>query len=72
MKWQFRNDMPIYTQIVEQIKVAIVRGEYGNGERLPSVRDMATEAGAELARHRVHRIAAVRVLEREHLVAALL
>ena len=23
MKWQFRNDMPIYTQIVEQIKVAI-------------------------------------------------
>ena len=45
MKWQFRNDMPIYTQIVEQIKVAIVRGEYGSGERLPSVRDMATEAG---------------------------
>lgn len=45
MKWQFRNDMPIYTQIVEQIKVAIVRGEYSSGERLPSVRDMATEAG---------------------------
>lgn len=45
MKWQFRNDMPIYTQIVEQIKVAIVRGQYGSGERLPSVRDMAAEAG---------------------------
>lgn len=45
MKWQFRNDMPIYTQIVEQIKVAIVTGEYSSGERMPSVRDMATEAG---------------------------
>lgn len=45
MKWQFRNDMPIYTQLVEQIKVGIVTGEYQPGERIPSVRDMATEAG---------------------------
>jgi len=45
MKWQFRNDMPIYTQLVEQIKTGIVAGEYKPGERIPSVRDMATEAG---------------------------
>ena len=40
MKWLFSNDAPIYTQLIEQIKVGIVAGE-----RLPSVRDLATEAG---------------------------
>lgn len=45
MDWKFRNDTPIYTQLVEQIKIAIVTGEYAAGERLPSVRDMAAEAG---------------------------
>ena len=45
MNWHFNNDSPIYAQIVEQIKTAIVLGEFACGERLPSVRDMATEAG---------------------------
>ena len=45
MQWQFSNDAPIYTQLIQQIKVGIVTGAFPPGERLPSVRDMATEAG---------------------------
>ena len=45
MQWQFSNDAPIYTQLIQQVKVGIVTGVYPPGERLPSVRDMATEAG---------------------------
>ena len=45
MRWQFSNDAPIYSQLIEQIKVGIVSGVFPPGERLPSVRDMATEAG---------------------------
>ena len=45
MKWQFSNDAPIYSQLIEQIKVGIVSGAFPPGERLPSVRDLATEAG---------------------------
>ncbi|WP_298019996.1 GntR family transcriptional regulator [uncultured Dysosmobacter sp.] len=45
MKWQFSNDAPIYTQLIQQIKVGIVSGGFPPGERLPSVRDLATEAG---------------------------
>ncbi|WP_295583313.1 GntR family transcriptional regulator [uncultured Oscillibacter sp.] len=45
MRWQFSNDAPIYAQLIEQIKVGIVSGMFPPGERLPSVRDLATEAG---------------------------
>ncbi len=45
MQWQFSNDAPIYTQMIQQVKVGIVTGAFPPGERLPSVRDMATEAG---------------------------
>ena len=45
MDWKFRSDLPIYSQLVEQIKLAIVSGNLLPGERLMSVRDMATEAG---------------------------
>ena len=45
MRWQFSNDVPIYSQLIEQIKVSIVSGMFAPGERLPSVRDLATEAG---------------------------
>ena len=47
MKWQFSNDAPIYAQLIEQIKVGIVSGAFPPGERLPSVRDLATEAGVD-------------------------
>lgn len=45
MNWQFSGDAPIYTQLVGQIKLGIVSGTILPGERLPSVRDLAMEAG---------------------------
>ena len=45
MEWQFDNSMPIYTQLVDKIKLAIVSGEYTRGQRLAAVRDLASEAG---------------------------
>ena len=45
MQWQFSNDAPIYTQLIQQVKVGIVTGAFPPGERLPSGRDLATEAG---------------------------
>ena len=45
MEWQFDNNMPIYTQLVDKIKLAIVSGEYTRGQRLAAVRDLASEAG---------------------------
>ncbi|MBO5520775.1 MAG: GntR family transcriptional regulator [Eubacterium sp.] len=45
MEWNFRSDLPIYSQLVERIKLGIVSGSLRPGERLPSVRDMAAEAG---------------------------
>ena len=45
MDWTFRNDLPIYAQLVEQIKLGIVSGAYVPGERLASVRELATDAG---------------------------
>ena len=45
MQWLFSNDAPIYAQLIEQIKVGIVTGGFPRGERLPSVRDLATDAG---------------------------
>lgn len=46
MEWNFENDRPIYIQLVEKLKLAIVAGEYPPGERLPSVRDLAIEIKA--------------------------
>lgn len=44
MAWQFKDDRPIYLQIIEQIEIRIVSGFYKAGDKLPSVRDMASEA----------------------------
>lgn len=46
MDWVFDNDRPIYIQLVEKLKIAIVSGVYIPGERLPSVRDLAIEIKA--------------------------
>lgn len=45
MDWKFRSDLPIYAQLAAQLAAAIVAGAYAPGERLPSVRDLALEAG---------------------------
>jgi len=44
MPWDLKSDRPIYTQLIEQIELKILSGEYPPGARLPSVRDMAQEA----------------------------
>ena len=45
MDWNFRNDQPIYSQLTQRLTEAIVSGIYAPGEKLPSVRDLALEAG---------------------------
>ena len=45
MRWNIRNDAPVYSQLVEHIKMAIITGEFPLGGRLPSVRELASEAG---------------------------
>lgn len=45
MEWQFDNERPIYSQLIDILKLKIVSGEYKPGERLPSVRDISSEAG---------------------------
>jgi GntR family transcriptional regulator len=39
----FRSDMPIYIQIVEQIQQRVVEGELKPGDQLPTVRALASE-----------------------------
>ena len=44
MTWIITADRPIYLQLVEQLELAIVAGEYRAGGKLPSVRELAAEA----------------------------
>ena len=44
MEYQFSNDKPIYLQLMDVFKVAIVSGELPRGQRLESVRDLAIVA----------------------------
>ena len=45
MSWNLDSSKPIYTQIIEKIQLDILSGKYQSGARLPSVRDLAAEAG---------------------------
>jgi DNA-binding transcriptional regulator YhcF (GntR family) len=45
MAWNFNDNAPIYLQIVSTLKGNIASGAYPPGSRLPSVRDLAMEAG---------------------------
>lgn len=61
--WKLNADRPIYLQIAERMELSICSGIYQPGEKIPSVRDLAAEAGvnpntmqralAELERRRV-------------------
>ena len=44
IQFKFDNERPIYLQLVEQLRVAIVSGTYAAGSRLPSVRELAVMA----------------------------
>ena len=43
MKFEFDNNIPIYIQLVENLKTYIISGKIRPGERLPSVRDLALQ-----------------------------
>ncbi len=44
MNWKFIDGIPIYSQIVDELTVRIARHDYLPGEKLPSVRDIASQA----------------------------
>ena len=44
MTWKLTSDRPIYIQLVEKLQFDIITGIYRPGEKLPSVRDLASEA----------------------------
>lgn len=41
MDFEFDDNKPIYKQLVEQLKIAIITNVYKSGEKLPSVREYA-------------------------------
>ena len=42
MEFTFDNNVPIYIQLLEYIKIYLISGVFKPGEKLPSVRDFAT------------------------------
>ena len=43
MNFEFDNNIPIYIQLVEQLKAYIISGKIKVGDRLPSVRELALQ-----------------------------
>lgn len=41
MEYTFDNNIPIYIQVLEYIKIYLISGVFQCGEKLPSVRDFA-------------------------------
>ena len=48
LRLDFSSDVPIYQQIRNQVVVAIASGELMPGEKLPTVRALAEEAGINM------------------------
>lgn len=66
MEWKILDDRPIWQQLRRQLTLRIVAGIYPMGSRLPSVRDLAAEAGVNP--NTMQR--ALAALEQDTLVAA--
>ncbi|MFA5523056.1 MAG: GntR family transcriptional regulator [Tissierellales bacterium] len=45
MQWNIDSERPVYIQLIEQIQAGIVSGYFNPGDKLPSVRELAAEAG---------------------------
>ncbi len=45
MDWQITDGRPVWLQLKEQIALGILTGTYPPGSRLPSVRELAMDAG---------------------------
>ena len=44
MNWKFSGERPVYQQIMENLRGAIVKGELAPGRKVPSVRELAAQA----------------------------
>src|SRR5574344_1907655 len=42
MDFEFNNDTPIYKQLINYFKIEISKGFYHPGDKIPSVRELAT------------------------------
>lgn len=45
MPWKFDGSEPIYLQIADEVIMRMISGQYAPGSKLPSVRELAVEAG---------------------------
>ena len=45
MEWNFKNETPIYLQIIARFKMQIANGSLKPGNKVPSVRELALSAG---------------------------
>lgn len=45
MDWKLTDDRPIWLQLAEQMTRRIITGAYPPGSKLPTVRELAAEAG---------------------------
>ncbi|MGQ9676268.1 MAG: substrate-binding domain-containing protein [Chloroflexota bacterium] len=43
-----RSNQPIYSQIIEQVRLGMARGQLSTGQRLPTVRRLASELGVHV------------------------
>lgn len=66
MNWKFSTEKPVYLQIMDQIRGAVLSGEYAHGEKIPAVRELAAEArvNPNTVQHALHE------LEQEGLLSA--
>lgn len=45
MQWHIDSERPVYIQLIEQIQSSIISGYFNPGDKVPSVRDLAAQAG---------------------------
>lgn len=64
MVWKFNSERPVYQQIIEQIQGAVISGEFAPGDRIPSVRDLATAAqvNPNTMQHALHELEQQKIL----------
>ena len=58
MTWKFSSEMPVYLQIMDQIRGSVLSGEYLPGGKIPSVRDLAAQAqvNPNTVQHALHEL----------------
>lgn len=44
MNWKFTGDRPVYQQIMDTLRGAVLQGELPPGAKVPSVRELAAQA----------------------------